>query len=338
MFRIATFNLENLEEDLPPPPGEEPKGPSFAARAAVLRPALDRMRADVVCFQEVHGQERPNAQRDILALRALLVGTRMENFTLVSTMTTEGQVYDQRNLVVALRPGLTVDEVRQINGDVTPNPSYRRAIADDAEPKPVRWERPLQYVRIGLPGGGALHVFNAHFKSKIAVRASAQMVNSYTWKSAAAWAEGYFLSSMKRVGAAIEARQVIDGIFAQDPGAAIVIAGDFNADSHEVPVMALRGRVEETGNAALAHTVMTSLEDNVPESKRFTLYHHGKGEMIDHILASRRMVAAFMHTEIHNETVPDESIAFATDRKFPESDHAPVVACFDETLLGFPAV
>lgn len=338
MFRIATFNLENLEEDLPPPPGEEAKGPSFAERAAVMRPALDRLRADIVCFQEVHGQERPNADRDILALRALLAGTRLETFTLVSTKTTAGQVYNERNLVVALRPGLTVEEVRQINGDVTPNPSYRRAVADDPEPKAVRWERPLQYVRVGLPGGGALHVLNAHFKSKIAVRADGHMIDRYTWSSAAAWAEGYFLSSMKRVGAAIEARQVIDGIFAGDRDAAIVIAGDFNADSDEVPVMALRGRVQETGNADLAHTVMTPLENNVPESKRFTLYHHGKGEMIDHILASRRMVTAFLHTEIHNETIPDESLAFATDRKFPESDHAPVVACFDPALLGFPAV
>jgi hypothetical protein len=36
---------------------------------------------------------------------------------------------------------------------------------------------------------------------------------------------------------------------------------------------------------------------------------------------------SFYHTtEIHNEAVPDESGAFRTDLKFPESDHAPVVA------------
>jgi exonuclease III len=33
--------------------------------------------------------------------------------------------------------------------------------------------------------------------------------------------------------------------------------------------------------------------------------------------------------EIHNELLHDESAAFAIDRKFPESDHAPVVATFN---------
>ena len=32
--------------------------------------------------------------------------------------------------------------------------------------------------------------------------------------------------------------------------------------------------------------------------------------------------------EIHNEALHDESIAFASDVKYPESDHAPFVAAF----------
>jgi hypothetical protein len=38
------------------------------------------------------------------------------------------------------------------------------------------------------------------------------------------------------------------------------------------------------------------------------------------------MLATLEHTEIHNEYLPDESRAFRTNVKFPESDHAPVVA------------
>jgi len=40
-------------------------------------------------------------------------------------------------------------------------------------------------------------------------------------------------------------------------------------------------------------------------------------------------MASFIGAEIHNEMIHDESIAFATDNKFPESDHAPMVAEFD---------
>jgi hypothetical protein len=39
----------------------------------------------------------------------------------------------------------------------------------------------------------------------------------------------------------------------------------------------------------------------------------------------------FSHGEvqIHNELLHDESVAFGTDVKFPESDHAPVIAAFE---------
>jgi exonuclease III len=50
--------------------------------------------------------------------------------------------------------------------------------------------------------------------------------------------------------------------------------------------------------------------------------------MLDHILASRSLLAFYRNTEIHNELLHDESAALATDEKFPESDHAPVVAEF----------
>ncbi|MCQ0969274.1 endonuclease/exonuclease/phosphatase family protein (plasmid) [Paracoccus sp. TK19116] len=335
MFRIATFNLENLDED----PADEPGRPTFLERAALLRPALERLRADILCLQEVHGQERSGQPRDLLALRALLADTRYANHQMVSTKTRDGsQVYDVRNLVTLVPPGWDIREVAQINGEIVPNPLYQRTVAGDPQPRPLEWERPLLWLRVATPTGVEMHILNAHFKSKLATPAADLMEDRFTWKLAAGWAEGFFVSSMKRVGAALEARAVIDLIFDDDPAALILIAGDLNANSDEVPLMALRGRVEDTGNGALANRVMVPLEMNVPDSKRYTLIHHGKGEMIDHILASRRFVQAFSHTEIHNEILPDESVAFATDVKHPESDHAPVVAVFYDDLLEPPQI
>jgi exonuclease III len=51
--------------------------------------------------------------------------------------------------------------------------------------------------------------------------------------------------------------------------------------------------------------------------------------MIDHLLVSRSLVAHYRGAEIHNELLHDESVAFGTDVKFPESDHAPVIAEFE---------
>jgi hypothetical protein len=94
-------------------------------------------------------------------------------------------------------------------------------------------------------------------------------------------------------------------------------------------LMAIRGDVENTGNADLVGRVLMPIEDTIPASARFTLYHQGRGEMLDHMLVTRNLLAHNRGTEIHNEVLHDESAAFAIDRKYPESDHAPVVATFD---------
>jgi exonuclease III len=46
------------------------------------------------------------------------------------------------------------------------------------------------------------------------------------------------------------------------------------------------------------------------------------------MLINRNLLAYHRGSEIHNEILHDESAAFAIERKYPESDHAPVVATF----------
>ncbi|MCR9089021.1 MAG: hypothetical protein NXH97_20015 [Rhodobacteraceae bacterium] len=79
----------------------------------------------------------------------------------------------------------------------------------------------------------------------------------------------------------------------------------------------LRGRLEDTGNGDLATPVMAPLENNVPERARCSLFQIGTCDVTDPILASRSMVRSFGQTEIRNEILPDKSIAFAGDPKFP---------------------
>jgi exonuclease III len=59
----------------------------------------------------------------------------------------------------------------------------------------------------------------------------------------------------------------------------------------------------------------------------------GQRRDVDHVLASRALLASLEHSEIHNEYLPDKSGVFRTDVKFPESDHAPVVAQFTLVTL-----
>ena len=110
----------------------------------MIRPALERLRADIIRFQEINGQERAGEPRDLHALRTLLAGTRYAGHTLLSTRLADGsQVYNSRNLVTAIPPGWEAEDIQQINGDAVPNPVYQRVIAGDETPKTLAWERPL---------------------------------------------------------------------------------------------------------------------------------------------------------------------------------------------------
>jgi endonuclease/exonuclease/phosphatase family metal-dependent hydrolase len=322
-MRIATFNLENLDDE---------GGPPLADRIAVLRPALERINADILCLQEVHSQ-RDQGIRNLSALDALLQGTRYEsNYERRTTETVGGELYHERNLVTLSRFPITQTDIRRDSDGERPVYQYVTADPPDTTANAIGWERPMLHTQHDIGNGRNLHVVNLHMKSKIATSIAGQKIDSYTWRSVAAWAEGSFISSMKRVGQALQVRILIDSIMdSEGEGALIAVLGDFNAESHEVPVRAIVGPVEETGNPEHAPRRMIPCENNIPSSGRFSLYHLGRGEMIDHVIVSRPLFRFFDHTEIHNEALPDESGAFRTDDKFPESDHAPVIAEFSLT-------
>jgi endonuclease/exonuclease/phosphatase family metal-dependent hydrolase len=320
--RVATFNLENFDET---PAGARP---SLDERIALMRPQIVRLRADVVCFQEVHGQERPGQPRALLALPRLLEGTNLDGATLVSSLDSTGSIANERNLVVATHHSILAQE--QLLNDLVAEPRYRRltAIPPDVDAVPVGIERPILHVTVDA-GAAVLHLINVHLKSKIPTDIPGQKVDNFTWRTADAWAEGSFVSSMKRMSQALEVRRLVDRILDAEPDARIVVAGDFNATPDEVPVLAIRGAVEDTGNGDLAGRVLVPIENTVPEPARYSLFHQGRPQLLDHMLVTRNLLAHYRGSEIHNELLHDESAAFADDRKFPESDHAPVVATFE---------
>jgi endonuclease/exonuclease/phosphatase family metal-dependent hydrolase len=321
-LRIATANLENLDDtaELKPP---------LAVRVPILRAELLRLDADVVCLQEIHSQQDPGGPRDLCALDQVVAGTQYAGFNRVSTHPANAAFYDVRNLAILSR--FPIASSRQLMQDLAPAPQYgpvTRVPPAQAATR-VRWERPILHAELDLGAPGTLHVVNLHLKSRLPTPIDGQKVDQYTWRTASGWAEGFFLSSLKRVGQALETRFLVDSLFDADADALLAVCGDFNADSEDVPILAIRGDVENTGNAELGPRVLVPCEQTVPEPARYSLYHHGKPNMLDHVLVSRPLLQHYRGTEIHNETLHDESIAFATDTQYPESDHAPVVAEFD---------
>src|SRR4030095_1139367 len=265
-IRIATFNLENLDDG----PGIKPL---LADRIRVMRPQLLRVNADILCLQEVHSQG-PAGTRTLAALDTLLTGTPYVGFNRATTTTTGGQLFDVRNLVILSRfPILSVQQIRPSDG---PRPSYRIATAVPPDPaaEPVEWERPMLHVRVDLGGGRIAHIINVHLKSKLATPIPGQKIDNFTWRTVPAWAEGSFISGMKRLGQALQARMLIDSLFdAEGLESLIAICGDFNSDASEVPLQTICGPVEETGNPEHGPRLMVPCENNIPDSSRYSLLH-----------------------------------------------------------------
>lgn len=249
-LRVATFNMENLDY-------KPDQTPSLDERIAIIKPQLIRLDSDILCLQEVHGQEAPGEPRRLLALDKLLENTPYSEYNQISTMTADGaQVYDVRNLVVISR--FDIEEHSQYRHEHIPAPYYQKVMSIPAEEEANRisWERPILHAKINLSDNKIIHVINLHLKSRIPSKINGQKINNYTWRTASGWAEGYFISSMKRVGQALEARVLIDKIFDYNDQALIVVCGDFNSTSDNVPVQAIRGDVENTGNGDLAGRVL----------------------------------------------------------------------------------
>lgn len=324
-LRIATFNLENLDD-------RPDADPSLAERIAVLRPQLERLEADILCLQEVNGQKPPGGgPRTLRALDRLLEGTAYAGFHRIASRSPAGPdhgVADKHNLVVLSRH--PIDAWQEIRHQFVPPPAYRRVTAQPqaAELEPVTWERPVLHADIALPDGRPLHLFNLHLRAPLAAHIPGQKEAAFTWTSVPGWAEGFFISAMKRIGQATETRMAVDRVFDAAPDALLCVCGDCNAEEREVPLRVLCADVGDTGNARLATRSLVSLEHGVPAERRYSVLHAGRKAMLDHLLASRALAARLRQVEIHNAGLGDELVAAASAHASPESYHAPLVAEF----------
>jgi endonuclease/exonuclease/phosphatase family metal-dependent hydrolase len=321
-MRIGTFNLESLGNT-------HQKGASFEDRAAVLRPQLERLKADVLCLQEVDAP-KVRGTRHAVDLECLVEGTLYaENVLVVSSGLLGAGPADVHNLAVLTR--LPVIEEHTIRHTLVEPLRFRRhtPVPPDDDTVPLVWDRPLQHLVLALPTGGHLHLFNVHLRAPLAMAVPGQKAGPFAWATVSGWAEGFFAAAVKRAGQALELRLAIERVFDAEPDALIAVCGDFNAEDHDTALRLACAGEDDTGSGHLARRVLTPVERTLPTDRRFTVVHHGRPEMLDHILASRALFAHFVDVEIHNEMLEDELVAYGRISHPPESLHAPVVAIFD---------
>jgi endonuclease/exonuclease/phosphatase family metal-dependent hydrolase len=324
IVRIATFNLESLDDR----PGA---APDFATRLPVLRARLLRLRADVLCLQEIAArhQNGKSLPRRLTALDALIADTPYAGYERVVSLARDGHgPLDVHNLAILSRPKLLAQ--CQYWHDLVEPVRYRLATALPAsDAVQIRWERPVLHATVSAPDGPPVHVFNVHLRAPLAAHIPGQKTSAFVWRTASGWAEGFFLAAVKRAGQALETRRAIDALFDREPEARIVVCGDMNAEEREMPLRILRADEADTGSALLANRTLVPLERGLPETRRFTVLHGGRPCMLDHVLASPTLFARYRSVEIHNEALEDEAEAERRVAPLADSYHAPVVATFD---------
>ena len=315
-LRLATFNLESLDVS--------PADPQwFEARAAVLRPVLAALDADVLCLQEVNAQHRPGqAQRSLLALRKLMEGSACAGFHLVhSTRPGGAGPADVHNLAILSRWPIAAHG--QIHHDLVPAAQWPPLHGGSA--LTLTFDRPLLHARIDPAGERPLHLINLHLRAPRATYLPGGREGG-RWRSLSHWAQAYYLAGWKRQGQALEARLFVETLFDAEPGARIAVCGDLNAEAHEAPTRILQALPEDMETQAFAARALIPLERRVPEDARFTVRHDGRPVLLDHILASPALAAACRDVRILNMDLADEAHVRGPVRG---SLHAPMLAIFD---------
>ena len=319
-IRIATFNMESLDE---PPRGRA----SLESRIKALRPQLVRLRADILCLQEVNGQlDASGEHRTLHSLDAVLEGTMYATFNRVVTKSPSGRgVRDRHNLVILTRFPITASD--EVWNHLVEPPLYRCQTSDPAQtaPHPIEWDRPMLYADIDLGSGRKMVVVNVHLRAPRAAYVPGQKKDRHNWKTMAGWAEGFFLATVKAAGQALEVRAFLDRLFDMAPDALVAVVGDFNSSEGQAPVRIILGDEDDAGSGELADRMLIAAERSLPESQRFSVIHRGRPHMADHILLSRQAMGWLEHVECHNEGLHDEVSSPAALPDSPESYHAPVV-------------
>jgi endonuclease/exonuclease/phosphatase family metal-dependent hydrolase len=310
---LATFNLENLD-------WSAARQADFDRRREVLLPLLSALDADVLCLQEVGAQKpRKHGARDYFALDRLLAETRYADYFRATSVRPGTQApADVHNLAILSR--WPIRQTRQIHHDIVSRWTWPPPREDDVQPAPIviEWDRPLLYAEIELPTGALLHVIDLHLRAP----RPAPVASARGEGSSKSQIEGQFVAAQKREGQALEARLFAETLFDAEPDARIAICGDFNADEYDAPTRLLRGGDNELQEGPRA---LAPLEERVEAARRFTVMHAGRPKLIDHILASPSLAAAWKETRILNDGLQDE--VYAQD-PILGSLHAAIIAKF----------
>lgn len=307
---ISTLNVENLSK--PKPSAKDAEKKQYTQRLSLLRDIIFRLDADILALQELIS---PEALNDLF------------NFDFPSSF----QPYKKPYVVgKPAERGVRCAVLSRFESGpkIDHETAARFTWPDRGIDWQLEWDRPLLEVPVRINLNLIITVFVVHLKSKMVTFPRDVNSGRYEWPSLKKYAQGSFLSTLRRAGQAMDLREKLDAVFERDPKANIVILGDFNDGLGSVTLDTIIGDHIGANNTELRDFELIPCELSLPTEKQYTYIFRGKGIMLDHILISRNMLPFFKFATVYNELLKEEHVPYRGDKFFPEPDHAPVIAYF----------
>jgi len=307
---ISTLNVENLSK--PKPSESEAKKQQYKQRLSLLRDIIFRLDADILALQELIS---PKALDDLFGLnfpspfqpykKPYVIGKPAERGVRCAVLSRfeSGPKIDHETVAKFTWPDRGIEWQ-------------------------LEWDRPLLQVPVKVNSNLVITLFVVHLKSKMVTFPTGVDYSRYEWPNLKYYAQGSFLSTLRRVGQAMDLREKLDAVFERDPEANIVVLGDFNDGLGSVTLDTIVGDHIGANNTKLWDFELVPCELSLPTEKQYTYIFRGKGIMLDHILISKNMLPFFKFATVYNELLKEEHVPYRGEKFFSEPDHAPVIAYF----------
>jgi endonuclease/exonuclease/phosphatase family metal-dependent hydrolase len=327
-FKAMTWNVENLFR--PEPHAEEEVKQRYQSKLELLAAVIERLDPDVVALQEIGGE---NGEEPLDDLQAALGGSHPHRAL--------SAFRDGRDIQVAFLSKHTVDDREDIV-DFPEGPALDIHDLDEAgNPKPIdRMGRGALRVRV-TKDGLTVDLITAHLKSKLLTFPGGRFFP----RNEGERAQVAGIALMRRMAEAVTLRIWVNGLLGGDDRTPLLLLGDLNDVPEAQTSLILNGPpgseigtggfdIPDGGDPARLFNLAP-----IPPAGRFSRKHHGRGELIDQILASveffpvgddgRRQLPEFVsHVDVAGglPTVGEDPVEREED---VAPDHAPVTATFD---------
>jgi endonuclease/exonuclease/phosphatase family metal-dependent hydrolase len=331
-FKVMTWNVENLFR--PADPSEQV---AYNQKLQGLSEIILTLAPDVLALQEIGS---PEALADLVDLLAGLYPH--------SALSKFPDKNKNRPIRVGFLSKLPISQPTDIAD--FPEAGLPSVPGIDKEGKPAvvtTLSRGALQIRVTPKPGVDIHLLNTHLKSKLLSFPAPEGKSRFVPKDEDERARVAGFALLKRTAEAIALRVQANQLLAGNPKQALILLGDLNDGPDAATTQILYGPGgSQPGTAGFKRkdkgddTRLFNLAELItPEQRRYSRVYQGKGELIDHILASKELIpgeppqnpqvdAYHPETEGLPSITDDPGDRAGQNVSFP-SDHAPITASFE---------